>query len=318
MGAWEETAMRTTLLSSGGWALPDNPRRWRGARSVLGFALLLSLAAGCEAESADKADASSADSADAQLEPFDPDADPQAGLESGVEARFEPAGTDWHAMPFPIDTRYKPDGRLDLSGFPTPREGSASPLLQNYIEEGERVLTGFSIQPTIYVQMQGQLSAAPSTLETVAANGKVVLVDVSPESPEYGRHIPLEVEVSPKERGQYLAANLIMAHPVWGRPLRPLTTYAFVVRRGWLDASGKPLGQSAVWKRVLGRLRGTVTGDDSAEGKVVQALAPLKAAVDAAVVRVPWADMAMSPRSSRPMAFRVTSASGGSRKRWIS
>lgn len=249
-------------------------------------------AAGCDAAAVDTPDAAAGDASADALPAFDPNQDPYAGVASGVAPRFEPEATDWHALPFPIDTRYKPDGTLDLSGFPTPREGSASPLLESYLQEGERVLTGFSVQPTIYVQMQGEMSAPPSVLETTAQNSRVLLVDVSPQSPEYGRQIPLEVEVSGKERGQYLAANLIMAHPVWGRPLRPLTTYAFVVRRSWQDTTGKPLAQPEAWTRVLAQLRGTGQGANPAEIKLAEALAPLKAAVDAAVVRVPWADMA--------------------------
>jgi acetyl esterase/lipase len=56
----------------------------------------------------------------------------------------------------------------------------------------------------------------------------VQLVDVTPGSPSFGERTPLVLELRDAD-GAYVTANLLAAGPVPGWPLRPATTYAFVV-----------------------------------------------------------------------------------------
>lgn len=249
-------------------------------------ASLLLASTGCEADGAASADASADTTADVIA--FDPAADPYAGSTAGVTARFDPAATDWHALPFPIDSRRLPSGLLDLSGFPPAREGDFPGIVQEYLDVAAQVVKGFSIQPTLYVQLQAPVGPPPSPLETTAWNSRTVLMDITPQSPTYGRQLAMDVSVSPNVRAQHLVANLVMAHPVWGQPLRPNTTYAFVVRRSWQDTAGQPLGQTEALTRVLGHVRAQTQASDPKEQALVQALAPLQPAIDSGTLKVAW------------------------------
>ncbi len=224
----------------------------------------------------------------------DTSADPWAGQPTGATARYELTATDWHATPFPTNTRMAADGALDLSGFPATRDGSApSDLLAGYLTYAGAHLHGWSIQPTIYVQFDQPLDPAafgPPTAQPT--QDKLFLMDVTPASPEYGTLIPLTTTVSGTQRGMFLAPNLLMAQPIWGRPLLQNTTYAFVVRRGVKDLAGKPLGLPPTLQVVLAVQAGAKVLVDAATAKLSQSLAPLFAAMTAGKITVAPLDIA--------------------------
>ncbi len=253
-------------------------------RLLLTFPVLLMLAAGCGTTTA--TDTTSQIGAPA---------DPWAGQATGATARYDFAATDWHATPFPTNTRMTAEGKLDLSGFPTPREGDPPDILLQYLAYAGDHLHGWSIQPTIYVQFDQELDAAafgPPTAQP--AQDKYFLVDVTPDSPEYGTLIPVTAQVSGATRGQYVVENLLQVQPVWGRPLRPNTTYAFVLRRGVKDKAGKPLGRPSTLLSALdARFEVKDTSKlDANTLKWAKALEPLLLAIDAGKVTAPYKDIA--------------------------
>lgn len=280
-------------------------RAWAGfRRRFAALTAVASLASACESESSDsKADATSTDSAavDSTVAAFDLNAVLYpAASKTGATARMDldPAagpGKDWHALPFPTDVRRAADGTLDLSGFPPPREGDLSGFIENYLSHAKEDLRGFSIQPTIYVQFDQAL--APSELvppEKTLEQGSYFLVNVDVTSPELGKLHPLRGKVSPALRGQHLFANLLMLQPVWGKPLRPLTQYALVVRRSWKDAAGKVLGQPKALKDLtaLWKAGKTATAAPAELAKLAQSLEPLRVALQAGQVKVAYDDLA--------------------------
>ncbi len=213
--------------------------------------------------------------------------DPWAGQATGATARYELGAADWHATPFPTNTRVTADGHVDMTGFPTPREGDPPDLLLGYLAYANAHLTGWSIQPTIYVQFDQPLDASvfgPPTAQPT--QDKLFLMDVTPESPEYGTLIPLTTQVSGETRSMYLVPNLLMAQPIWGRPLLPKTTYAFVVRRGLKDKAGKPLGRPTALATVMDArlVAKDVSKLDAPSAKWATALEPLFKAMDAGKV----------------------------------
>ena len=257
--------------------------------------LLTAVLAGCGTATAADGDASAGD-AGTQIGPLgDPTLDPWAGQQTGATARYELTAADWHATPFPTNTRMAADGQLDLSGFPAPREGEIPDILNNYLIYANAHLHGWSIQPTLYVQFDQPLDdtafGAPTAQPTTDA---MFLMDVTPESPEYGTLIPLTARVSGPTRGAYLAANLLMAQPIWGRPLLPKTTYAFVLRRGQKDKAGLPLGRPAALAAVVDARM--VTKDtsklDAASAHWVTALEPLWKAMEAGKIAIAPKDIA--------------------------
>jgi len=268
---------------------------------LLGPWLLLGLAVtacgGDPEASAAKADAGVGQSADA---------DPWRGEPTGATARYDLSGKGWHDVPFPSDGRRDPStGRLTLDGFPPARDDGIIPgKILEYLDFAEAELNGWSLQPTVYVAFDAPLDPArlPTAAATASASAQptVFLVDVDPQSPERGQFMPLHTRVTGATAGQHLRANLLMAQPIWGKPLRPKTTYAFVVRRGLRDASGKVLGKPPVLHAVLGALAEADTGartkalaalDPKSQG-LATTLAPLSAQLRTGAPLLPVADIA--------------------------
>ncbi len=252
--------------------------------------LLTAALAGCGSSTASGgADASAADdTADASIDPW-------AGQATGATARYELTATDWHATPFPTNTRLGSDRSVDLTGFPAARDGAPPDLLTDYLTYAGSHLRGWSIQPTIYVQFDAPLDDAafgPPTAQPT--QDTVFLMDVTPESPEYGTLIPLTTRVSGPTAGQFLAPNLLMAQPIWGRPLLPKTTYAFVMRRGVKDKAGKPLGRPEKLAFVIDVVFTPPAGDLDwgAAEPLAKSLQPLFAAMKAGKITVPPKDIA--------------------------
>lgn len=222
------------------------------------------------------------------------DQDPWLNETTGATARYDLAGKDWHAQPFPTNSRRSSDGRLDLSGFPPPRDGDMPGLLDQYLDYAADHLRGWSVQPTIYVQFDAPLDAKAVLAPAKTLNQDAYfLMDVDPSSAEYGQLMPLAGRISPHQRAQHLFPDLLMVQPAWGRPLRSLTTYAFVVRRGWRDAAGKVLGRPEALAAVLDHdLGGAKTTLDEGQTRLASTLQPLVAAYKAGKLTVPWHDIA--------------------------
>lgn len=253
--------------------------------------LILTLACACTATTTPAADATTGAVTIALTDPWE-------GKATGATARYDLTAGDWHALPFPTNTRMAADGNLDLTGFPAPRQGDMPSELVDYLTYADAHLHGWSIQPTIYVQFDQPLNPAdfgpPTTQPTT---DKLFLLDVTPESPEYGTLIPLTATVSGETRGTYLEANLLMVQPVWGRPLLPQTTYAFVLRRGQLDKAGLPLGRPKALATVLDSRfplegKADLTKLDAAAQKLEKSLEPLFAAMEAGKLTLAPKDIA--------------------------
>ncbi len=267
---------------------------WRG------IALLALLAtAACEPTlgvglPGEKTGAAATDASNGADAHVDLNADPWPGEITGATARYDFAAKDWHAQPFPTNSRRATDGRLDLSGFPPGRDGETSNLLQQYLDYASDHVRGWGLQPTIYVQFDAPLAlgVVRKPAQTLTQDA-YFLMDVDPTSPEYGQLMALTARTTPHDRGQHLFPDMLMAQPVWGRPLRPQTTYAFVVRRGIRDLTGKVLGRPAALRPVIENLLGNGTAQlDEKQAQLAATLQPLAAAYKAGKISVPWQDIA--------------------------
>lgn len=264
-------------------------------KKVVWLWLIAVLAVGCEANSsvADKADATAADTS----APFDLNKAMYVGEQSGASARYDLAASDWHALPFPSDTRLNADGSVDLSGFPAARDGDTAQLLKDYLGYVPAAQKGgFSIQPTLYVQFDAPLDKTKllAPQDTGKQFGAYFLTGLDPQSPDYGQPIPVRAALSPTTRGQHLLPNLLMIQPIWGRPLLPSHRYGLVVRRSLRDASGKILAQPPIVAQVVSAWRaGADPAKDHPElAKLAAALKPLHQAMLANKVPVAYDDIA--------------------------
>ncbi|MCO4762400.1 MAG: hypothetical protein KC502_12895 [Myxococcales bacterium] len=224
-------------------------------------------------------------------DPNHPSVDPFADLESGVMARYELDKPDWHAQPFPSDLRRDATtGQLDLSGFPTPKKGKLDELLTQYMNLGKKSLDGWSIQPTIYVQLDGPINKKllPDPKEAMSSDkAGMMLVNIDPASAGYGERLPLRWKLSPETAGNLLAKNMLMVQPTWGTPLRPKTTYAFVLSRKIRDNDNRVLARPPALAAAIDHLTGvSKTAPTGAEEKLAVVLTPLWKAIEAEKVPV--------------------------------
>jgi len=267
----------------------------RDVSIMLGVVASLALLCACDSGgTAAKSGAASNHDVQTSPKPVDLNSDSQAGLPTGATARYDLSAGDWHAQPFPTNVRRRADGSVDLSGFPPAREGDMPGILDQYLDYAKTNLNGWSLQPTFYVQFDAPLDPASVVLpiDTVGTE-HYFLMDVDPASPAYGKTIPLRASMSGPKRAQHLVANLFMAQPVWGSPLRPLTTYAFVLRRSLHDAAGKVLGRPKVLGDVLDRLQqGVAPAGDVTEVALQESLKPLTDMIAAGKMPVPYKDIA--------------------------
>lgn len=148
--------------------------------------------------------------------------------------------SDFLAHPWPSDLRREPDGRLRLASFPNPRGASALEDYKRIISEETR---GYGTNSAIYTSFGAALDPGSFDADPNAAlreDASVYLVDVSADSPEYGRRFPLDLRYSDEET-LFLPPHHLVAHVPFGLPLRANTTYALVLTSRVRRAGGEPL-----------------------------------------------------------------------------
>ena len=134
-------------------------------------------------------------------------------------------GGDFFDAPWPSDLRRTPSGGLEMATFPG---ASDLPLVQMYTELGETGLDGAGTTAPIYFRFEGPLdtSTLPATGRgSVYPSSSLFLIDVDPDSPEFGRRIPVMWDFQESDT-TFQPTNLLAVMPLPGVPLRPGTTYA--------------------------------------------------------------------------------------------
>jgi hypothetical protein len=140
------------------------------------------------------------------------------------------------AAPFPSDDLRKPDGTIDISGFPNPQGN-------NYVDTIRAIVApsrGFGTTSGVLFQLtDANIGAVPDLAASAAAGSPVFLVGVDLASPDRGRRYPAFVRFR-ADPSVFAPRNLLSVVPLQGMPLRPETTYAAVVLRSLGGAT--PLG----------------------------------------------------------------------------
>ncbi|MCP4806958.1 MAG: hypothetical protein GY913_18175 [Proteobacteria bacterium] len=146
-----------------------------------------------------------------------------ACVEPGPMPMNDLGGEFWDA-PFPSELRRTPEGGLDLTGFP---ERENQPLVEQYAAIMETELDGAGTTSPISFRFEGplDLELLPSPMGTIYPSSALFLIDIDPDSPEFGRRIPVEWDFQEDET-TFQSSNLLTLAPLPGIPLRPSTTYA--------------------------------------------------------------------------------------------
>lgn len=130
---------------------------------------------------------------------------------------------------FPTGLRQQPDGKVDLSDFPRPFQL----VTQTYVSGIEKYnpTRGYHTISPIYLPLTHPVSInrlPTDPRDYTNPNSSIQVVDIDPQSSEYGRRFPLSVTQT-KNADSYRPENLLQIMPTLGISLRPNTTYAAVV-----------------------------------------------------------------------------------------
>jgi hypothetical protein len=159
-----------------------------------------------------------------------------------VEQVFDPAGTSFYDMPFPMELRRDADGSVSLAGFPfTP--GNA--LIDRYRVALERT-PSFGLNSGVFLKFDGPIDPAtlPASPAASAAPGSsLFLINIDSHSKARGTRTPLWIEF--RAAGDaWRDADLLVAMPVPGLLLEPNTLYAAVVTDDLHGADTAPVTAS--------------------------------------------------------------------------
>lgn len=149
---------------------------------------------------------------------------------------------------FPTDLRLQEDGRIQIDDFPR----RFHILTNTYVKAIEKYnhIGGYHTISPIYLPFTGAIdvSALPDwDPEFAREDSPIQVVDVDPDSPEYGRRFPLDVSMTEK-MDSYRPQDLLQIIPTFGINLRPDTTYAALVT----DQVPVPEGNHVQQNRALG------------------------------------------------------------------
>lgn len=167
----------------------------------------------------------------------------------------------FYSAPFPSDDLRKPNGSVDLTGFPNPdRIGFIDKVLDILGNDNN----GFALTGAVYFQATDPLSTndLPDVHASILPDSPVELISVDPLSPDCLKRYPVDTYFT-EDGGPFGSPNLLSVLPLQGIPLRPRSTYAAVVLRALHDAQGRRLGVSLPMAQIAAGQRPANMSEDA-------------------------------------------------------
>ena len=183
-----------------------------------------------------------------------------------------PVGGNFYYNGFPTDLRRNDDGSIRINDFPR-RLHILTNTYVNAITKYNRIGGYHTISP-IYIPFTGAIDIASlptQDLDYTSADSPIQVVDVDPDSAEYGRRFPLEVSMTQK-MDSYRPVDLLQIIPTLGINLRPDTTYAALVT----DQVPVPEGNSVTQNPELAALLDPAQSELMPGDKALAVYAPLR------------------------------------------
>lgn len=147
--------------------------------------------------------------------------------------RFDGNDNDFYRLPYPNDVRRTGTG-IDLRNHPAPGTAVDFDIISEYLRTAEEDQQGFSNNPVIYFRF-----SQPYDWDTV--RDSIRLVNIDPDSPEFGRSPGAAWLTTAGRITQYLCPNWLGVRTSHGAPLRPDTTYvAFLTNELVPDMNNSP------------------------------------------------------------------------------
>lgn len=154
---------------------------------------------------------------------------PGSGSDVRIPTLITTNGGKFYANGFPTDLRKDEQDKIDISDFPRQYHW----LTHRYVSSITRHADGYHTVMPIYLPFTQPIdmdNMSKQDLDYLQPDSPIQLIDVDPQSPEYGRRFPLDVSMT-KVADQYRPSNLLQIYPTMGINLRPNTTYAVIVSR---------------------------------------------------------------------------------------
>lgn len=178
-----------------------------------------------------------------------------AGKASSKDVRpyFDFSGqTGFFKMPYPNDVRRNADGTVNLEGFPAT---GLFWLISSYPGMAEKA--GFGTAPSIYFRFNGPVNVAnlpKSAKDSLKPGCPIMLIDIDPRSPEYGKKYPLLWRYYDKPASWATSGpNLLAIMPLPGYVLRENTTYAAIVLKSLGAKNGELFAPAGLAKVLEGK-----------------------------------------------------------------
>lgn len=197
----------------------------------------------------------------------DGDSAPEPG--SGVGMRLGSLDDGFYNQPWPLSTRLRDDGTLDLTDLPT---AASAAFINNNLDLIQARTPGFSTNGAILMSFTDAVDADTLPADAEASlddDAGVYLMNVDEDSEELGERTPILCSYRDADSA-YNPPHFLSCLPLPGFSLRPATLYALVVTDAVLDADGEPLVASVVLRDAL---EANDPGDEgSDEGALTAAL----------------------------------------------
>lgn len=197
-----------------------------------------------------------------------------AGADTALDSATtnSPTAGNFYTNGFPTDLRRNADGSININDFPRRFHFLTNTYvngIKKYINIG-----GFHTVSPIYIPFTGALDVAALPqwdLDYTQADSPIQVVDVDPDSAEYGRRFPLTVTMTEKA-DSYRPVNLLQIIPTLGINLRPNTTYAAIVT----DQVPLPEGNALQQNPQLAGLLDPAQADTPLSSQALAVYAPLR------------------------------------------
>ncbi|MGC1507472.1 hypothetical protein [Ketobacter sp.] len=182
---------------------------------------------------------------------------------------IEPA-TSFYANGFPTDLRVDEQGHVDIHDFPRQYHF----LTKKYVNSVNGMAERYHTVMPVYLPFTKAIdvdSMSDWDTDYASPDAPIQLIDVDPDSSEYGRRFPLSLSVT-KTADQYRPRHLLQVYPTMGFALRPDTTYALIV------TDETPLAEINYWQQdpQLGAVLGVASDDIQLPEAVSKTYQPLR------------------------------------------
>ena len=175
---------------------------------------------------------------------------------------------EFYRLPFPNDIRAR-GGSIDMTGHPRPDLDVVGNVVKTLILQIEADTPAFGPHQAVYFRFNE--FPDPSTISITGEDPVLYMVNISPDSSNYGRRTSLAWSAT-DGRGSFICHNWLAIRPLWSQPFEHGSTYAAIITDGVRGRNGEVPAQTDDFAAVLG---GTEPADGDL-GAAWEAYAPLR------------------------------------------